>query len=202
LLVQASAGGVKLAAFEGKSGVPYQLVLRAVGTCLEREGELVLQLCQGETMLYAVAFTFGWRGEGYAVSIGCMQGGKAEGTMDAIRIATRELHGVRPKQLLVTLVQQLGYGFGCSRMMMVSNENRVVQRSMRRGRVLADYDQFWLEMSAERMADGDYWMPCAPLQAPDMDAIPSKKRSEARKRHQLINTLAAALNSRMGIQLG
>jgi uncharacterized protein VirK/YbjX len=128
-----------------------------------------------------------------------MQGGKAEGTMDAIRAATRELHGLRPKQLLVTLVRQLGFAFGCSRMMMVSNANRVVRRSMRKGRVLADYDQFWLEMSAERMADGDYWMPCAPLQAPDMEAIPSKKRSEARKRHELVAMLADAANARMGL---
>jgi uncharacterized protein VirK/YbjX len=197
-LVQASAGGLKLASFEGKSGVPYQLVLRAVGTCLEREGELVLQLCQGETMLYAVAFTFSWRGEGYAVSIGCMQGGKAEGTMDAIRVATRELHGARPKQLLVTLVRQLGFEFGCSRMLGVSNANRVVQRSLRRGQVMADYDQFWDEMGAERMADGDFRMPCAPVQAPDLEAIPSKKRSEARKRYELVLMLAEAMNQRLG----
>jgi uncharacterized protein len=200
LLVQASAGGVRLAAFEGKSGVPYQLVLRAVGTCLEREGELVLQLCQGETMLYAVAFTFGWRGEGYAVSIGCMQGGKAQGTMDAIRVATRELHGVRPKQLLVTLVRQLAWSFGCSRMMMVSNANRVVGRSIRKGQVMADYDQFWLEMGAWRMADGDFWMPCAAVQAPDMEAIASKKRSEARKRHELVLRLAEAVDQRLGVR--
>jgi uncharacterized protein len=200
MLVQASAGGVKLASFEGKNGVPYQLELRAVGTCLEREGELVLQLCQGQTMLYAVAFTFGWRGEGHAVSIGCVQGGKAEGTMDAIRVATRELHGVRPKQLLVTLARQLAYSFGCSRMMMVSNANRVAQRSIRRGQVLADYDQFWLEMGAQRMADGDYWMPCAPVQAPDLEAIASKKRSEARKRHELMVMLAEAVNLRLGVR--
>jgi hypothetical protein len=199
LLVQASAGGVKLAAFEGKSGLPYQLVLRAVGTCLEREGELVLQLCQGETMLYAAAFTFAWRGEGYAVSIGCMQGGKAEGTMDAIRVATRELHGVRPKQLLLTLVRQLGFHFGCSRMMLVSNANRVVQRSLRRGQVMADYDMFWLEMGAERMADGDFRLPCTPVQAPDMESIPSKKRSEARKKHELVLSLADQFNARMGV---
>jgi uncharacterized protein VirK/YbjX len=196
-IVQASGAGVMLASFEGKSGLPYQLVLRAVGTCLEREGDLVMQLCQGDAVLYAVAFTFGWRGERHAVSIGCMQGGRAQGTMEAIRVATRELHGLRPRQLLVTLVRQLGYQFGCTDMMLVSNDNRVVRCAMRKGRVLSDYDQTWIELGAERQADGDFRLQCAPLQAPDMEAIASKKRSEARKRHELALALAQAVNGRL-----
>jgi uncharacterized protein VirK/YbjX len=196
-VMQASGAGVILAKFEGKSGVPYQLVLRAVGTCLEREGDLVMQLCQGDAVLYAVAFTFAWRGERHAVNIGCMQGGRSEGTLDAIRVATRELHGLRPKQLLATLVRQLGYEFGCAHMLMVSNGNRVVRGAMRKGRVLSDYDQLWTELGAERQPDGDFRLPCAPVQAPDMDAIASKKRSEARKRHEMVVGLAAAVNQRL-----
>jgi uncharacterized protein VirK/YbjX len=197
VIAQACAGGVTLAQFEGKTGSAYQLVLRAVGTCLEREGELVLQLCQGEQVLYAVAFTFGWRGESHAVSIGCIQGGKAEGTMDAIRHATRELHGLRPKQLLVMLVRQLGYELGCAQMLLVSNANRAVRGAMRKGRVLADYDQFWTELGAECRPDGDFHLACAPLAAPDMESIPSKKRSEARKRHELMVAVVAAVNARL-----
>jgi uncharacterized protein VirK/YbjX len=64
---------------------------------------------------------------------------------------------------------------------------------------MADYDQFWDEMGAERMADGDFRMPCAPVQAPDLEAIPSKKRSEARKRYELVLMLAEAMNQRMGL---
>jgi uncharacterized protein VirK/YbjX len=189
VVAQASGAGVTLAAVEGKSGLPYQLRLRAVGT-LEREGELALQLCQGELTLYSVAFTFCWRGEGMAVSIGCIQGANTEGTLDAIRLATRELHGVRPKQLLVTLVRTLGYGFGCRRLHLVSNANRVVHSAMRQGRVRADYDQLWQELGAELQPDGDYALPCAPLAPLDLESIASKKRSEARRRHDLVSTLA------------
>ncbi|GAB3430807.1 VirK/YbjX family protein [Massilia solisilvae] len=197
LLVQASHSGVPLVAFEGKGGTAYRLVLRAVGTNLEREGELVLQLCQGDELVYSAAFTFAWRGESHAVNIGCVQGGRSAGNQDAIRLATRELHGMRPRQLLVTLVRQLGHQFGCAQLMLVSNENRVVRCAMRKGRVLADYNQAWEEMGAERMADGDYRIACAPLQAPDLEAIPSKKRSEARKRHELMTFLATTLNERL-----
>jgi uncharacterized protein VirK/YbjX len=199
VVARASAVGVRLAAFDGKSGLPYQLVLRAVGTCLEREGELVLQLCQGDALVCSVAFTFAWRGQSHAVSIGCMQGAKGEGTLEAIRVATRELHGLRPKQLLATLVRQLGYQFGCARMLMVSNQNRVVKSASRKGRVLADYDQLWMELGAARMDDGDFQLACAPLQAPDLEAIASKKRSEAKKRHELVVALADAINAQLGV---
>jgi uncharacterized protein VirK/YbjX len=36
------------------------------------------------------------------------------------------------------------------------------------------------------------------VQAPDLEAIPSKKRSEARKRYELVLMLAEAMNQRLG----
>lgn len=143
------------------------------------------------------SITIGCGGESHAVSIGCVQGNKAPGTLEAIRHATRELHGLRPKQMLVTLVRQLGWQFGCTQVLLVSNDNRVVRSASRKGRVMADYDQLWIEMGAQRRADRDFQMPCMPVQAPDLDAIASKKRSEARKRHETMVALAAAVNERL-----
>jgi uncharacterized protein VirK/YbjX len=196
VVAQASHAGLALAGCEGKSGARYQVRLRAVGT-LEREGDLALQLCQDGTLLYSIAFTFAWRGDGMAVSIGCIQGARDEGTLEAIRVATRDLYGARPKQLLVTLVRELGYAFGCGELYLVSNANRVVHSALRQGRVRADYDQLWLELGAELREDGDYGLPCAPLAPLELDEIPSKKRSEARKRHALVATLAADVTGRL-----
>jgi uncharacterized protein VirK/YbjX len=196
IVAEASHAGLTLASCEGKGGARYQVRLRAVGT-LEREGDLALQLCQDGMLLYSVAFTFAWRGEGMAVSIGCIQGARGEGTLDAIRAATRDLHGVRPKQLLVTLVRELGYAFGCRRLYLVSNANRVVHSALRQGRVRADYDQLWQELGATALPDGDYVLPCAPLAPLELEDIPSKKRSEARKRHELVAALAAGVTARL-----
>jgi uncharacterized protein VirK/YbjX len=196
VVAQASGAGVTLAGVAGKSGTPYELRLRAVGT-LEREGDLALQLCQDGMLLYTVAFTFAWRGQAMAVSIGCIQGANTEGTLAAIRLATRELYGMRPKQLLVTLVRELGYAFGCGRLYLVSNANRVVHSALRHGRVRADYDQLWLELGAELQPDGDYVLPCAPQAPLDLDSIPSKKRSEARKRHHVLAALSSQVQARL-----
>ncbi|RSZ60679.1 DUF535 domain-containing protein [Massilia atriviolacea] len=192
MIVAAARAGVPLGSVEGKSGGSYDLQLRAVST-MEREGELVLQLCEGGVPVFSLAFTFAEEGGQPIVCIGCIQGPKGSDGLEAIRTATRELHGARPKHLLVTLVRQLGHAFGCSRVRLVGNANRVVHGAIRRGKVMADYDQMWNELGAERRADGDYALACEPVQEPDMEQIQSKKRSEARKRHAVVRELADAL---------
>jgi len=188
-LARACLGPVVLAEAEGKSGLRYQIQLRTV-TMFDREGELVLQLTQDDKVLYTVACTVAPRDGRPAVSIGCIQGGKTDDAREAIRTATRELHGIRPKQLMAILVRQLGHEYGCARMLMVSNQNRVIYKAIRNGRVLADYDQLWEELGGAKRPDGDWELDCAPVAAPDLESIPSKKRSEARKRHELVSRLA------------
>jgi hypothetical protein len=188
-VARASLGPVMLAAAEGKSGLPYEIQLRTVNM-FDREGELVLQLAQGDKIIYTVAFTVAPRAGRASLSIGCVQGGKTADAREAIRLATRDLHGIRPKQLMVSLVRQLGFEYGCERLHLVSNRNRVIYKAIRHGRVLADYDLLWEELGALKNASGDYELDCAPIAAPDLDNIPSKKRSEARKRYELLCRLA------------
>ncbi len=190
MVARASLGPVLLASTLGKSGLPYEIQLRTVNM-FDREGELVLQLAQDGKVIYTVAFTVAPRAGRPAVSIGCVQGGKTADAREAIRLATRDLHGLRPKQLMVSLVRQLGFEYGCERLHLVSNRNRVIYKAIRHGRVLADYDLLWEELGAQKNAGGDYELDCAPVPAPDLEAIPSKKRSEARKRHELLQALAA-----------
>lgn len=188
----AAAQGVVAARVEGKSGRPYTLELRRLGS-MEREGELVLQLMEGGRAVYSVAFTFARLGAELSVRIGCVQGPRGEDKVERVREATRDLHGVRPKNLLVNLVRQLGYELGCREVRLVGNANRVVRRQLRRARVHSDLNQLWHEMGARLLPCGDYVLPCARLPVPDLDAVPSKRRAEVRRRHALHHTLAADL---------
>jgi len=198
---RASQAPVVVAEAEGRSGLPYRIELRTL-TQFDREGEMVLQLVQGDKMLYTVAFTIAPRDGGQApdIHIGCIQGGKTEDVREAIRTATRELHGLRPKQLMIGLVRQLAHEYGCARLLLVSNRNRVVYKAIRKGRVLADYDQLWEELGARKRTDGDYEMDCTALAAPSMEAIPSKKRAEARRRFEvsmrLVDGVCTSLRAR------
>ncbi|MYN44009.1 DUF535 domain-containing protein [Pseudoduganella sp. FT93W] len=190
LTVRAARAPVMLGQISGKTGLPYRIQLRAIEP-MEREGELVLQLLQGETLVYTCAFSFLQGTRGMQLGIGCMQGPKGEQGLQLIKDATRELHGLRPKNLMVKLLSQIGHDYGCVEMRMVSNANRVVHSATRQGKVHADYDALWQELEAARRSDGDYRLPCVAIAPPDLAAIASKKRSEARKRHETLLELAA-----------
>jgi uncharacterized protein VirK/YbjX len=192
LTVQAARGAVVLAAIEGKNGLDHHLQLRAIEP-MEREGELVLQLMQADELVYSCAFSFFEGEHGMVLGIGCMQGPRGERGLQLIKDATRELHGLRPKNMMVKLLSQIAHDHCCVALRLVGNANRAVCGATRQGKVHADYDTLWQEMDAVRRADGDYQLPCAAIAAPDLAAIASKKRSEARKRHETLETLAAAI---------
>jgi len=197
----AARGPLTLAQFAGKSGAMYSIELRAI-SAMEREGELVLQLrCNKDddnALVYTLAFSFladGRHGQLRSVGIGCVQGPQGADGLELIRTATRELHGMRPKNLMVRLVRQLGYEYGCQQLLLVGNDNRAVRNSVRKGLVLADYNALWLELGASVRADGDYQLDCGALPPPAMEDIPSKKRSEVRKRHELLVAVIAATSA-------
>jgi uncharacterized protein VirK/YbjX len=197
LIAAAARAAVPLADIDGKDAARYQVSLRAL-SAFEREGELVLQLCHEGQPLYSVAFTFCTLDGLPTVAVGCIQGNRQDDALDAIRAATRALHGARPKQLLIELVRHVAFELGCARMRLVGNGNRAPHVALRKGRVHADYDSLWLELDAIARADGDFELPCRPLREPDFEAIASKKRSEARKRYQLTSATAARLAARLG----
>jgi uncharacterized protein VirK/YbjX len=199
-VARASLAPVVLAETAGKSGAAYRVQLRTVDI-FDREGELGLQLAQDGNVIYSIAFTVAPRCGILAVNVGCIQGGKTDDALEAIRIATSDLHGLRPKRLMASLVRQLGHAYGCERMVMVSNRNRVTYKALRHGRVRADYDRLWEEMGASLRQDGDYELPCRPLTAPDMETVPQKKRSQARKRHEMMVQLAEGVATGLRAQV-
>ena len=197
LTVRAARGPVVLGGVTGKSGQPYQIRLRAIEP-MEREGELVLQLMQDAKLVYSCAFSFFQGERGTVLGIGCMQGPRGEQGLQLIKDATRELHGLRPKNMMVKLLGQIGHDYGVAELRLVGNANRAVCGATRQGKVHADYDTLWQEMEARPRADGDYQLACEAINPPDLAAIASKKRSEARKRHDTLTALADTI--RGGLQ--
>jgi uncharacterized protein VirK/YbjX len=170
--------------------------MRGPGT-VEREGELVLQLVCGNDLVYSVAFSFCQSGQHVAPGIGCLQGPQGDDGLARIREATRELHGLRPKNLMVRLVRQIGHDAGCEDLILVGNRNRTVNSASRKGKVHADYDALWREMGATQRTDGDFHLACENLPQPVMEDIASKKRSEAKKRHQLLESVLASVRHKL-----
>lgn len=176
----------------GKSGSQLQLKLAAVDP-MEREGELVLQLFNDGELIYSCAFSYIEGEHGIVLAIGCLQGPKVAHGQQLVRNTTRELHGLRPKTLLVRLLAHLGHHQRCAGVRLVGNKNRVVLAAIRKGKVHADYDALWRELQAFQRPDGDFELACEQIQPPCLVTVPSKKRAEVRRRHDMLEGLASSV---------
>lgn len=198
IVLRSAKSPVPLCEFSGRSDSLYQIRL-VIDDTMEREGEMVLQLVSAGNILFSIAFTFFDHSRTPTIAIGCLQGGRRADSLEQIRFATRDLFGLRPKTMMVRLVQHIGHQLGYRDLLLVGNQNRTVHQQLRKGIVFADYDTTWIELGAQCRADGDFKMACSPIPEPDFIAIASNKRSEAKKRFALLSKISQL--SYTGLQL-
>ncbi|MGX9697690.1 VirK/YbjX family protein [Janthinobacterium lividum] len=200
LVERAARQPVVLAAFEGKDAALYRLQLTAIHDSY-REGELCLRLTRDGHPFYLASFLFVPRADGVSLQLGALQGLRSEAGKLAVKEATRALHGCRPKNLMVTALRDFGDFFACNNVFLISNDNRIALNARRRRHIAADYDLAWQELHALRMRDGNYHLPCAAYRAPDLADVPSKKRADARRRGELLQSMASGMRAQLACLL-
>ena len=144
------------------------------------EGELCIQL--GDELgnpLYRIVVTV--TGE-RTLAIGCIQGPVGAEARDAVRELTRQLHGMRPKCLMLALACALARHWGMTRVLAVGNAAHPLRDARRR--FVADYDAFWQEQQGREAGGGWYELPVQP-ERKSVAEVPSQHRSAFRKREAL-----------------
>ncbi|WP_199099039.1 DUF535 family protein [Dyella sp. ASV21] len=159
------------------------------------EGELGLELTDTNgSMLYRLVFTVIDEVRP-TLTIGCIQGPDGEDGRERVRVLTRQMHGMRPKQLMLELAYAFAEAYGIKYVLAVGNEAHPLHK---RRRFLADYDAFWLEQGGVALNGGWYVLPETLHHRSEAD-VPSKHRSSYRKRGEL-RAQAAQLISQALIQ--
>ena len=190
LVEHAARRALVLAAIEGKDGATYRLQLTAIHDS-HREGDLCLRLTRDGVSLYLASFLFRPKAGGGTIELGALQGLRSAEGAQAVKDATRALHGCRPKNLMVAALRDLGDFFGCTDLGLVGNANRIALNWRRRRRIACDYDLAWQELHAQPAGDGNYRLPCIPCRMPELELLPSKKRADARRRGAMLLRMAA-----------
>lgn len=185
ICLRAAAQAQPLARMIARDGSVYSLQLRCAEP-MEREGECTLELFCDTQHVYSCSFVFLQTAGPMHLAVGCVQGPRAADGAERIRKATRDLHGLRPIGLMIKVLQALGAKTGCQQLHLVSNPHRAVRKSLRAGKVFAEYDAYWMQFGAFLNSDGDYRLACCSPSPPDFGEMPSKRRSAARARYQLI----------------
>ncbi|HEY4294649.1 VirK/YbjX family protein [Luteibacter sp.] len=146
-----------------------------------REGELSLSLTDQNGLQISHA-TMTFIDGGRAIAIGCLQGATNDAGRDAVRELTRQCHGLRPKNLLLSMIRALAEAFAVEHVVGIGNAAHVFAGIP--DRVKAEYDAFWMEAGGVPGTDGFYELPpreparCA-------STIESKRRAEFRRREAL-----------------
>lgn len=193
LLLEAGRADHVLAEFEGMSGRGYRLVLGS-GNSLPKEGELILRLdCEGFTLLKA-AFTCDRCNGNPALVIGCWQGNKCPTSKGRMREATRDLSGLRPRNLLFMAVQAIAQAHGMTSIIGVGDRQHIYRHWRNRRRIIQSYDAVWSDLGGAEGMDGMFILPGRHVQRP-LSAYPSSKRGAMARRQAFESQVLAQLSA-------
>jgi uncharacterized protein VirK/YbjX len=191
LLLAAMQTDAVLAEFAGKSGAGYRLVLCSARD-LPKEGELMLRLESDGFTLLKTAFSCGHRNGLPSMIIGCWQGNNCPTSRDRIREATRDLWGLRPRDLLFAGMQAMAAACELPGMAGVGDTQHIYRHWRKRRCIVQSYDAIWTDMGGIEAPDGLFSLPLSHQRRP-LNAYPSNKRGAAARRHALEDQVKAQL---------
>ena len=149
--VQRVCGGepIVVAELAARKGSVYGLAIAAsTRVSMQREGEMAIFLVKRgvEEPVSKLSFAFARVDGRLAMLIGGLQGPSVGHKRDVID-ATRELHGLRPKDATLLAARALAKAVGARSVHAVANRNHVLDRLSGASRH-ADYDAYWRERGA------------------------------------------------------
>lgn len=175
--------GLTVANIELKSGDFAQL--KMIYSQYPREGDLSIHLLN-ETgdEIYLMSFSFGEQGELYVCSL---QGPSTEQSVEQVKSITKQMHAMRPKNLLMSAIYAVAAYFQIKSILGISNNSHIKSQHLK-----SSYDTFWEECGGVLNADGWYQLP---LQEPmrDIESVKSQRRSEFRKREALREAMSQSI---------
>ena len=166
------------------------------------EGECALVLKLNGDIQYTLSFMHILQSCEPTFFIGGLQAGKQDVTCaELLKKMTKCLYGLRPKQFMIHAISEFAHFFKVKNLIGVSNTNHAFQcsrRKSKRARVKTNLDEFWLDFSSELTFDGNFYF--KPLSSViDLEKIPSKKRSQYRKRQLILDDFVEQLQGNLSV---
>jgi uncharacterized protein VirK/YbjX len=157
----------------------------------EHEGELTVSVFKSDQRLYSLTFTLGRIGGELAAYVGGLQGLRSPEAVETYRSLTHNMHGLRPRDLLVTAFRSL-CGFLCvARILAISDSKRICSNSYHcpEEQVFSSFDRAWIECGGIPMDDAFFELSPRLTQRSAQD-IPSRKRAQYRRRYAMVDAIA------------
>ncbi|OWY37717.1 hypothetical protein CEK28_15955 [Xenophilus sp. AP218F] len=184
-----SSETLSLANLAGKNDAPLAIRLTHQHS-FDKEGELSLQVCNGEGVPVAtLTFTLTLLEGEAAIVIGGLQGPCKPHGNECVQTLTKTCHGLFPKRLAAEAVLAIAEKFGCRQVLAVGKREHIYSSWRYRRNFFADYDSFWGTLEAEALEKGRFFRLPLVLPRKAMADIASKKRAEYQRRYGLLDEL-------------
>lgn len=172
-------------------------------TWFMREGELVLNLFQGDLRIASIAFTLCRTDTELCIFIGAVQGihkgVESDLSLSIYRDLTKDFEGLRPRSFLIEVIKYLAINLGVEKIYAVGDGYRHHRHpyfgTEKAQELAANYDVIWLEHGATPSEREDFFeIPMEPSRKP-LDSIASKKRAMYRRRYELLDDTFRRIDS-------
>ncbi len=164
----------------------------------QKEGDLIISLGNKTTRHQLASLSFSilkYEADRKEIFIGGLQGDQ-KASKEMVVSITRTLYGLRPKALLVYVLQQLAVDWGITHLRAVSDEKHIYRHFQKRREVAASYDEFWIDCGGKLAADGFFDLPVS-FVARDISTIRVNKRQMYRRRYAMLAEITAQIRNRM-----
>jgi uncharacterized protein VirK/YbjX len=133
--------------------------------------------------------------------VGCVQG--RGGSASSMKAATKAMHGLRPRALMVAAIQEIARSANCTTLRGASDRIQVHHKKHLIDipffhSLSASYDACWRDAGGRLAGDGWYELPLRPSRRA-MSEISSNKRSQYVRRYEMLDELASSLERGMRI---
>lgn len=184
-------GTIKLAELTGTDGKIFNIFISLYPN-FDKEGDMDIKMVTEDNISIAtITFSFIKENGQDTLFIGGIQGPVKAVDKDCIKRATKSMGGIFPKRVIMEALYNV-----CENLKphmeksCVGNERHIyiTKRYLKKKHILADYDGFLETLNGEKMDSGLWKLP-EKLFRKDIEDVPSKKRSEYRKRYAILDSL-------------
>jgi len=195
-------GGLELSRFK-LNEVSDGIITLGYDERFRKEGELVCTFSCNELggKLVAGAFSFEQlENEKWVCRIGCVQG-YSNDFDNSFKVAQKQMHGLRPKSLIIYAIQELARQMGCVEIYGAGDSIQAYRRKHLihipwRHSIQFDYNAIWTESEGKPVSEGWYKLPLIPARK-SYDQIKPNKRSLYNKRFALLEAVSINIENQV-----
>ena len=145
-----------------------------------------------------MTFTLGQVGAQLVAYAGALQGLASPEALGIYRSLTHRMHGLRPRDLLITAFRLLCCSLGVTRILAISDRKRVCSNSYHNSgtQIFSSFDNAWIEGGGVAVDDAFFELSPRLVRRAAKD-VPSRKRAQYRRRYAMIDAIAQQIGDAM-----